>query len=36
MMIDQFLDYLRYERRRSPRTVDRYGEVLKHYTDYLE
>lgn len=36
MMIDQFLDYLRYERRRSPRTVDRYGEVLKYYTDYLE
>ena len=35
-MIDQFLDYLRYERRRSPRTVDRYGEVLKYYTDYLE
>ena len=35
-MIDQFLEYMRYERRRSPLTVQLYGKVLKIFSAYLE
>lgn len=35
-MIDQFLDYMRYERRRSPETVQKYGLILKEFTAYLD
>ena len=34
-MIDQFLDYMRYERRRSPLTVQEYREALKLFGEYL-
>lgn len=34
-MIDQFLDYMRYERRRSPLTVQEYRETLKLFGEYL-
>ena len=35
MMIDQFLDYLRYERNASPQTVQTYEESLKAFDSYL-
>lgn len=35
-MIDQFLDYLRYERNRSELTVIRYEESLKDFQKYYE
>jgi integrase/recombinase XerC len=35
MMIDQFLDYLRYERNRSPRTVQLYEESLRDFETYI-
>lgn len=35
-MIDQFLDYLRYERHRSPATVLTYELILKEFTTYIE
>ena len=35
-MIDQFLDYMRYERRRSPLTVQEYRETLKLFGEYLD
>ena len=35
MMIDQFLNYLRYERNRSPRTVQLYEENLHDFETYL-
>ena len=35
MMIDQFLDYLRYERNASPQTVQTYEESLKAFESYL-
>jgi integrase/recombinase XerC len=36
MMIDQFLDYLRYERNRSPRTVQLYEENLRDFETYIQ
>ncbi len=35
MMIDQFLDYLRYERNASPQTVQTYEESLRAFDSYL-
>ena len=35
MMIDQFLDYLRYERTASPQTVQTYEESLRAFDSYL-
>ena len=35
MMIDQFLDYLRYERNASPQTVQTYEESLRVFDSYL-
>ena len=35
-MIDQFLDYLRYERNRSELTVIRYEESLRDFQKYYE
>ncbi len=35
-MIDQFLDYLRYERNRSELTVKRYEDSLRDFQKYLE
>ena len=35
MMIDQFLDYLRYERNASPQTVQTYEESLRAFDWYL-
>ena len=35
-MIDQFLDYLRYERNRSELTVKRYEDSLRDFQDYFE
>lgn len=35
-MIEQFLDYLRYERNRSELTVKRYGESLTDFQKYFE
>ena len=36
MMIDQFLNYLRYERNRSPRTVQSYEENLHDFETYIQ
>ena len=36
MMIDQFLNYLRYERNRSPRTVQLYEESLRDFEAYIQ
>jgi len=36
MMIDQFLNYLRYERNRSPRTVQLYEENLLDFETYIQ
>ena len=36
MMIDQFLNYLRYERNRSPRTVQLYEENLRDFETYVQ
>ena len=36
MTIDQFLDYLRYERNRSPRTVQLYEENLNDFVSYIQ
>lgn len=35
-MIDQFLNYLRYERNRSPRTVQVYEENLRDFETYIQ
>ncbi len=35
MMIDQFLNYLRYERNRSPRTVQVYEKSLRDFETYV-
>ena len=35
MMIDQFLNYLRYERNASPQTVQTYEESLREFESYL-
>ena len=35
-MIDQFLDYLRYEKRRSKLTVERYEDSLLDFQCYFE
>jgi len=35
MMIDQFLNYLRFERNRSPRTVQLYEENLRDFETYI-
>ena len=35
MMINQFLDYLRYERNASPKTVQTYEESLRAFESYL-
>ena len=35
-MIDQFLDYLRYEKRRSKLTVERYEDSLRDFQCYFE
>ena len=35
MMINQFLDYLRYERNASPQTVQTYDESLRAFESYL-
>ena len=35
MMINQFLDYLRYERNASPQTVQTYEESLRAFESYL-
>ena len=34
-LIEEFLDYLRYERRRSERTVESYGEDLRAFKGYV-
>ena len=36
MIVDQFLNYLRYERNRSPRTVQLYGENLRDFETYIQ
>ncbi len=36
MMIGQFLDYLRYERNKSPLTVQSYGEDLRAFETYFK
>ena len=36
MMIDQFLNYLRYERNRSPLTVQWYEESLRDFEKYIQ
>jgi len=36
MMIDQFLNYLRYERNRSPRTVQLHEENLRDFETYVQ
>lgn len=36
MMIDQFLNYLRYERNRSPLTVQSYEESLRDFEAYIQ
>jgi integrase/recombinase XerC len=36
MMIDQFLNYLHYERNRSPRTVQSYEENLRDFETYFQ
>ena len=36
MMIDQFLNYLRFERNRSPRTVQVYEENLRDFETYIQ
>lgn len=36
MMIEQFLDYLRYERNKSPLTVQSYGRDLRDFESYLK
>ena len=36
MIVDQFLEYLRYERNRSPRTVQLYGENLRDFETYVQ
>ena len=36
MMIDQFLNYLRYERNRSPRTVQLYEQNLHDFVTYFQ
>ena len=35
MMINQFLNYLRYERNASPQTVQTYEESLREFESYL-
>ena len=35
MMIDQFLNYLRYERSASPQTVQTYEEALREFDSYI-
>ena len=35
MMIDQFLNYLRYERNASPQTVQTYEEGLREFESYI-
>ena len=35
-MIDQFLNYLRFERNRSPRTVQVYEENLRDFETYIQ
>jgi integrase/recombinase XerC len=35
MMIDQFLNYLRYERSASPQTVQTYEEALREFNSYI-
>ena len=35
MMIDQFLNYLRYERNSSPQTVQTYEEGLREFESYI-
>lgn len=34
-MVDEFLDYLRYERCRSPRTIESYSVSLREFEDYF-
>ncbi|MBQ8486310.1 MAG: tyrosine-type recombinase/integrase [Prevotella sp.] len=36
MIVDQFLNYLRYERNRSPRTVQLYEENLRDFETYVQ
>ena len=36
MMIDQFLNYLRYERNRSLRTVQLYEKSLRDFETYFQ
>lgn len=36
MIVQQFLDYLRYERNRSPLTVENYGRDLDEFVSYLK
>ena len=36
MMIEQFLDYLRYERNRSPLTVKNYGDDLRAFHEFIK
>lgn len=36
MMVDQFLNYLRYERNRSPRTVQLYEKSLRDFETYVQ
>lgn len=35
-LVDEFLNYLEYERRRSPRTVEWYGADVKAFASFLE
>jgi integrase/recombinase XerC len=36
MMIEEFLNYLKYERNYSPRTLDSYGRDLREFEDYFK
>ena len=35
MMVKQFLDYMRYERNMSPRTLESYGKDLRDFELYF-
>ena len=36
MMVDKFLEYMRYERNRSPRTVQEYEDDLRMFESFFK
>ena len=36
MMIDQFVDYMRYERNMSPRTIQEYSDDLSDFESFFK